>query len=586
MTPPALPSRLMLSTLLLIAFSGSAWGARVVVQMDGIDDELSEAALAAMELSQYAERDVSRSQVRRLYNRAKAQIAGALEPYGYYNAKVDGELRKDGDNFTAVLHVDKGPPTLVEELSISISGISEDLKPVDKARAAFLPKQGQRLDHAAYERSKAAIANALTNVGYINADPVAHRIEVTRATNSAKIVLDWEAGLRYRFGETRFEGSQFPDSFTQPYVPWDVGEFYDNDELLALQQRLSEANYFSLVQVRPELDDATDGQIPIEVILAPAKRTVYTGGVFVGTDTGAGVRAGIERRWINDRGHKLEFDTILAQRLKTLGALYRIPFPGRDQHSLNFGLSYRDEVTDTSESQIFRAAISDSSIWHGWTRTIGLQFLTGDFTVADQPGNTTMLYPEVSLSKKHADNVTFPRSAWSLTVAARASQDGILADTSFGQITADAKWIRGIGENSRFIARASAGYSTVGDFDKLPPELRFFAGGDRSIRGYPYQSIGPRELVPGNTEPQVIGGESLFVASAEYEYYFTEKWGGAVFVDFGDAFTGTDFNMNIGAGLGLRWRSPVGLVRADLGTPVNNEYQDGVQLHIIIGPDL
>jgi translocation and assembly module TamA len=76
------------------------------------------------------------------------------------------------------------------------------------------------------------------------------------------------------------------------------------------------------------------------------------------------------------------------------------------------------------------------------------------------------------------------------------------------------------------------------------------------------------------------------VGSVEYEYYFTEKWGGAVFVDFGDAFTDTDFNMNVGAGLGLRWRSPVGLVRVDLGTPINNEFEDGIQLHLMIGPDL
>lgn len=586
MTPPALPARLLLVALLLVACCGTAWAARVAVQMDGLQGEMAVAANNAVELNQYTGRDVTRRQVRRLFGRAEAQVIKALEPYGYYNAKVNGELRNDGDQFTAILHVETGPPTLVEAISLGISGLDDSLEKVSKVQASFVPKQGQRLDHSEYERSKAAITTALTNVGYLDADLSVHRVEVTRATNSAKIMLEWEAGARYRFGPTRFKGSQFPDAFTEPYVPWDTGDFYSNEELLTLQQRLSEINYFSLVQVRPDIDAAADGEVPIEVILAPAKRTVYTGGLFVGTDTGAGVRAGVERRWINGRGHKLEFDTILAQRLKTLGALYRIPFPSRDQHSLNFGLSYRDEQTDTSESQMIRATVNESRQWHGWTRTLGLQFLTGDFTVAEQPGNTTMLYPEVTLSKKQTDDVTFTRRGWSLALAARASKEGILADTNFGQITADAKWIRGLGRNSRFIARASAGYSTVGDFNKLPPELRFFAGGDRSIRGYAYQSIGPRELLPGNKKPEVIGGESLLVASAEYEYYFSEKWGAAAFVDFGDAFTDTDFNMNIGAGLGVRWRSPVGLVRVDLGTPINNEFEDGVQLHINIGPDL
>jgi translocation and assembly module TamA len=206
--------------------------------------------------------------------------------------------------------------------------------------------------------------------------------------------------------------------------------------------------------------------------------------------------------------------------------------------------------------------------------------------VAEQKGNTTLLYPEISFSKKHADDFNFPRKGWSLTLVGRAAQEGVLADTSFAQLGADAKWIHGLGEHGRFIARGSAGITQVGGFDKLPPELRFFAGGDRSIRGYSFQSVGPRIAVEGEATPQVIGGERLLVGSAEYEHYFSPKWGAAAFVDAGDAFSGKDFDLKIGAGLGLRWRSPVGMVRVDLGTPISDTFASGVELHIIIGPDL
>ena len=452
--------------------------------------------------------------------------------------------------------------------------------------AAFSPQKGQRLDHAVYERSKAAIHASLFSVGYLDAELVTHRVEVERAANTAKIELEWKPGPRYRFADTDFEGGQFSDEFMQRFIPWDVGDYYSQDKLLELQQRLFDANYFAISQVQPDTDKAADGKVPIAVTLAPAKRTVYTAGVFIGTDTGVGVRGGIERRWVNLRGHKLKFETILAQRLKTLSTLYQIPLPGPDNHSLNFGITYRDENTKTSESKTLRLAANDSKVWHGWTRTIGLQFLTGDFKVADEKGSTTLLYPEISLTKKRADDFNFPRKGWSLTLAARAGQKGLLSDTSFAQITADAKWIHGLGDNSRFIARGSAGYTQVGDFDKLPPELRFFAGGDRSIRGYTFQTIGPRRLTDGNTEPKVIGGDRLLVGSAEYEYYFTPTWGAAAFVDAGDAFSGNDFNLKVGAGFGVRWRSPVGLVRVDLGTPIGDKYASGVELHIVIGPDL
>ena len=580
-------SRKSLSFWLLLALCApAAEAARVTVQLDGIDGDLRAAALGAVELQQYESREVSLAQVRRLYRRAESQIKQALEPYGYYDASIDGELLNEGENFRAILHVKSGQPVKVSELSIGIGDEARKLRAVSSAVSAFSPQKGQRLDHAAYERSKAAIHASLFSVGYLDAELATHRVEVERASNTAKVELEWKLGPRYRFADTNFEGGQFGDDFMQRFIPWDVGDYYSQDKLLELQQRLFDANYFAISQVQPDTEHATEGKVPIAVTLAPAKRTVYTAGLFIGTDTGVGVRGGIERRWVNRRGHKLKFETILAQRLKTLSTLYQVPLPGPDNHSLNFGITYRDENTKTSESKTLRLAANDSKTWHGWTRTIGLQFLTGDFKVADEKGHTTLLYPEVALTKKRADDFNFPRKGWSLTLAARAGQKGLLSDTSFAQVTADAKWIHGLGDNGRFIGRGSAGYTQVGDFDKLPPELRFFAGGDRSIRGYTFQTIGPRRLTDDNTEPKVIGGDRLLVGSAEYEYYFTPTWGAAAFVDAGDAFMGNDFDLKVGAGLGVRWRSPVGLVRVDLGTPIGDEFASGVELHVIIGPDL
>jgi translocation and assembly module TamA len=583
---PVFGRRRLALTILTLFAASSADAARVTVQLEGLDGDLRAAALSALELQQYANRDVSPAQARRLYRRAERQVQKALEPYGYYNVSLTGELKEAGNDYVADLKVALGPPVTVDQVRIAISGETRGQRSIEIARSNFVPMGGQVLDHASYERSKASIHAALFGAGYLDAKLVTHVVEVSRAENKANIQLEWDAGTRYKFGETYFEGGQFSDEFMQRYIPWSVDEYYSQDQLLGLQQRLVDANYFSISQVQPDVEKAANGVVPINVMLAPAKRTVYTGGLFVGTDTGPGIRGGVERRWVNRRGHKLKFETILAQRLKTLSTLYQIPMPGRDNHSLNFGIAYRDENTDTSQSKTLRLAATDSRLWHGWTRTIGLQFLTGDFKVADEKGNTTLLYPEISLAKKNADDMNFPRRGWSLTLAARAGQKALLSDTSFAQITADAKWIRGIGERGRFITRGSLGYTQVDAFDRLPPELRFFAGGDRSIRGYSFQTVGPRRPVLGNERPKVIGGEQLAVASAEYEHYFTPTWGAAAFVDVGDAFTGGNFDLKLGAGVGARWRSPVGLVRIDVGTPIGDKYASGVELHVIIGPDL
>ena len=586
---------------LLILACGSAQAARITMQIDGVDGLLKDAVVASVEINQYQDRDVSDAQARRLYERAIAQAEKSLEAYGYFSVKVTGDLKESGGNYVAALHVAAGEPTRVATLDIRIDGDAEGQTDVRKALANFLPAKGQPLDQASYEKSKATLQAALFADGYLDAELVTHQVEVTRSANSADIHLAWKVGSRYRLGATSFEGGQFSDALLERYIPWHEGDFYTQGQLLGFQQRLIDADYFSIVQVQPDTEHAHDGIVPIKVMLAPAKRTIYTGGVFIGTDTGPGVRGGIQRRWINSRGHKMSLDALVATRLKTASAQYTIPLAGYDNHTLSFGANYRNENTDAATSRTFGLAATDSKLWNGWTRTAGLKFLTGNFKVANIYGDSTLLYPEVSLSRKKADDPMFVRDGWSLAMSARAGASGLLSDTSFAQTSADAKWIRGLGERSRFIARGSLGATWTDDFDKLPPELRFFAGGDRSIRGYTYQSIGPPlpaaevpiaqaqcAAHPKRTcQDLVIGGKYLAVASAEYEYYFKPNWGVATFVDTGDAFTSFDsYRQKIGTGIGLRWRSPVGLVRVDLGFPVNDSQNHGVELHIVIGPDL
>ena len=588
-------ARLLLAARLVAA--GSAEAAHITVELDGVEGSLRDAALAGIEASQYATRDVTAAQAHRLYEHAGAQIRSALEPYGYYHTEVTGELRENGADYVAALHVSAGEPVRIATLDIRLDGDADGQAPVQKAIAAFVPAKGQPLDHALYEKSKAGVQAALFGSGYLEAELVGHRVEVSRAANTADIHLEWKVGARFRLGKTVFEGGQFPDTFLDRYVPWSEGDFYTQDKVLELQQRLIDADYFAIAQVQPDIEHAHDGVVPIKVILGPAKRTIYTGGLFIGTDTGFGVRGGVTRRWLNRRGHKGKVEAIVAERLKTLNAQYIVPLAGPNNHSISFGFAYRDENTDTSKSRTFGLAATDSAVWNGWTRQYGIKFLTGDFEVANIPGSTTLLYPEASLSRKKADDPIFVRDGYSLTIAARAGA----GSTQFAQATADAKWIRGLGEKSRFITRGSLGATEVTDFDKLPPELRFFAGGDRSIRGYGYQTIGPPlpdALVPiaqaecaahpkRTCQDLVVGGRYLAVASAEYEYYFKPNWGIATFVDTGDAFTSFDsYRQKIGTGVGLRWRSPVGLVRVDLGFPVHDSQNHGVELHIVIGPDL
>lgn len=574
-----------LTAALLLLLSGPATTAMAAVQIEfqGIGDELQAAARSQLDLAQFVDREVSASQVNRLFERAPTQIRQALEPYGYYHVKVDADLHEGAQpgEYRAVFRVERGEPVIVRKVQVDVGETAASLPAVRDALRAFRPATGDRLDHGVYEGSRSNIAATLQSGGFFDAQLLRHRVEVSLATNSADVDLAWDPGQRYRFGEVHFTKTQFDEAFLAKYVPWKPDAYYSTEDLLTFQQRLVDADYFSAVSVQPVPDQAHNGRVPIEALVIPAKRTIYRAGAYVSTDTGPGGRLGMERRWLNRRGHKLGVDLQYSQRLEEYSTFYRIPRPGERNRNYTFAGGYRDEQTDTSKSRTLRLAASEIlDDWHGYSRTLGLQYLNGDFEIADEQHHSSVLFAETMLTRKRVDNLLFPRRALSVIYAARFAAESVLSDTSFVQLGAEAKWIRPVADNSRLILRAAAGAMAVDNFDALPPELRFFAGGDRSVRGFDYQQIGETNAAGG-----VIGGEYLAVASAEYEHYFLPRWGAAVFVDAGDAWR-TDFNANVGAGIGLRWKSPVGLVRLDVAIPVVTDLEKSVRLHVIIGPDL
>jgi translocation and assembly module TamA len=574
--------RSILSAVLCLCFAAPLRAERVTVVVEGVEGDMLESVRATIELTKHEDRDVSPVEVRRLFERADEQARTALEPFGYYGAQATAKLeRPEPSQYKATILVKPGEPVIVRNERVVIRGEAAELESIKAALETFQPRKGERLDHGAYERSKQQIATMLVNEGFVRAQMVKHRVEVVRAANSAEIDLEWDPGPRHRFGAVRYADAQFPDKFLQRYTPWREGEFYSTEKLLELQQMLVDADYFSAVAVAPDLEHAQDAAVPVDVSLVPAKRTVYTANVYVSTDTGPGTKLGFERRWLNKRGHKLSSDLQYSTRLEDYRVQYKIPKPGRPNRALNFGVGYRDEETDSSTSRMARAAATEvTDRWKGFTRTLGLQYLNGDFEIAEQQHTTSLLYAEGVLTRKKTNDLYFPLSGYNLLYGLRLAADSLLSETSFAQARAEAKWLTQIGEDGRVILRAMLGGMVVGNFDALPPELRFFAGGDRSIRGFDYQQIGDLDAAG-----EVIGGEYQIIGSAEYEHYFLANWGAAIFVDAGDAFT-QQFDTNVGAGIGLRWKSPVGLVRLEVARPVVSDFDHSWRVHLVIGPDL
>jgi translocation and assembly module TamA len=550
------------------------------LQINGLKPALESAALSGLTLQQYRDRSVSNAQLRRLLSLGETEIRATLEAWGYYDCKISGHMEETPEGrLRAWFDVTPGDPILVRSSEVSVSGDAAQVPAVASALQAFMPKLGERFDHTQYESSKEAIVTALADNGYLGARLVTHRVEVTTATHSARIELTWDSGPRYTFGPTTLKGGQFSEEFLLGFLPWKEGDVYSSADVLDLQRRLVGADYFATVTVTPHPDKSVDLAVPLTVELTPAKRNIYSAALYASTDRGVGVELGAQRRWLNTKGHKGRAELDIAQRLQSIELSYRIPLPGSKQRVLGFAGTYRDETTESSTSQTEKFVANVSRKWREYTLTYGLQFLAGDFEIGSERGNSALLFLESALSRSRADQPTFARRGFSYTVTARFTPIDHLTDTSFVSATAEAKWLRALGTDMRLILRGEVGKMEVDDFDQLPPELRFFSGGDRSIRGFGYEEIGSR-----NEVGDVIGGDSRVEANVELERYWG-KVGGALFVDGGDSFLGDDFRLHVGVGAGARWKSPVGVLRLDLAYPVKSIDSDSWQIHFNIGPD-
>jgi translocation and assembly module TamA len=204
-----------------------------------------------------------------------------------------------------------------------------------------------------------------------------------------------------------------------------------------------------------------------------------------------------------------------------------------------------------------------------------------NFTVGVDSGIVRTLVPENTWSRVRTDDALYTKNGDRLRLKIRGAHENVLSDVSFVQGLLDGKLIHALGPKTRVLARTEIGATGTGQFRSLPPTLRFFAGGSNSVRGYSYNSLGPRDELR-----HVIGGPYLLTAGLEMDQMFLPKWGGAVFIDTGNAMNRLGLStLKRGVGFGLRWVSPVGLVRTDFGWGLDREGTP-LNVHLAVGTEL
>lgn len=382
-----------------------------------------------------------------------------------------------------------------------------------------------------------------------------------------------------------FEGSQIRDEYLQNLVPFKKGDYYQSSDLGELNRRLSATGWFNSVVVAPEFDKSRKTKVlPLHGVVSPRTENTIETGVGYSTDVGPRVKASWKKPWMNSYGHSLTTSISLSAPEQQLDFSYKMPLLKNplEQYYLVQGGFKRTDLNDTEQDSTTLAVSRFWDLSSGWQRAINLRWSLDHFTQANVTNTTMLLYPGVMISRTRSRGGLMPTWGDSQRYSIDYSNTAWGSDVDFSVFQAQNVWIRTLYDKHRFVMRGNLGWIETGDFERVPPDLRFFAGGDRSIRGYKYKSISPE-----NDKGQLTGASKLATGSLEYQYNVSGKWWGAMFVDGGEAVNDirrSDFKT--GAGVGVRWQSPVGPIKLDFAVPVGDKDEHGLQFYIGLGPEL
>lgn len=486
-------------------------------------------------------------QILRFYRTVPYEVKKALQPYGFFRAKVSTLLRRKNHRWQILIFVEQGMPLRITSISIKLTGPGASNAALRELISNFPIKTHDVFQVPAYNSAKTKLFQVAKNQGYIKAR-FKNKILIDRRFYTCRIEIKLETGQRYYFGQLIYKTHPYAECFMQRFMQFKVGDVFSSAKLLETQQALENTYYFRQAILRPDLENIQDYEIPIHAYLYPPPAIKYSLGLGYGTLTGFRLAGELSLRHLDNIGTHFEGQAKLSSVLSMVGAHYIFPGKNPLTDEWSIGANYKQFNPKTGKSDGVTFTGSYATKFEKLQMNMGLNFLYERFYVfRPYIYYAHMLYPRLQLTYINVDNPTTPHYGLLLSGYIQAAAQPILSTTSFAQSALRGKFLISPFNFARIIARGALGYSTIHRLPRFPLSLRFFAGGVNSIRGFADSSIGP--------------GRYLNVGSIEYQQ---RVWGNvyaAIFYDIGTASNHFNKPINRGAGAGVVYDSPIGPIK-------------------------
>lgn len=567
-----------------------AWAATAehAARVDGVEDRALRAAIERAIGDQRAPPD-SRLEARRRARDAAEAAEALLRSEGYYASTIEPDIG-EGDRPVPFIKVTPGPrftfaAPKIEWTAPAPTPEAETAAQDSLGLAAGAP--GRAADVLGAEGR--AIA-ALQLYGHADAGAGPRQVIVDHADDTVRPTFHIAAGPPVHLGVVRLEArGRTRAGWVNRLAPWKPGDLYRPESVAELERRLLDAQVFDQVTVSLAPVDQTDAEGGRPVLVGLADRRPRALEVSAGYSTTEGADADVRLSFFNrlGRADTLALETRYGELGSRIGIDLTLPHwrvPGR---SLKLTVEGFRDTTDAYD-QTGQAIRADLTHRYGRTTyfTRGLSLVRSRVDDKHVAGTLDLLALKglVAVALDKSDDPLNPTRGWRAEARVEPTfvtgDDGLIYARSQAQVSAYLP----VGEARRTVlaGRLKLGSIVGGSYSSVPAFDRFYAGGGGSVRGYGYQSVGPKYA---DGDPQ--GGLSLFEASVEVRHNFTQTIGAVAFVDAGSV--GQAVNPNIGSeryavGLGLRYNLPFAPLRLDVATPLKRVKGEGpFQIYVSIG---
>ena len=489
---------------------------------------------------------------------------------GYFSATV--EIDWEGERESAKVTVVPGPRTTVTGYDIEFAGdIAGEGEERELRRsqlaASWLLGKGSFFRSGDWEEAKRALRERLAEEDYAAGDIAESVAEVDADAATARLRVKLDSGPRFTLGTPILTGlTKYPQTVLQNIVDIKPGERYRQERLTAMQRALQNGPWFSSVVVEIDREAESPDQVAVRIKVIERPRREIGLAIGYGTDDGPRIELAYRDRNFFDRGLDLQSavrvdgsrqfgyaDLFFPQRL--FG-----PWFGNRATKDSFGvLAERTDIQNLETRRFAVAGYRQFTIEPVEVR-VGLSYqIERSLPQGADEQLKRALAPVLALTWRHVDDPFDPRRGGVLTVQFAAAGKALASTQDFFKTYGQYQFWIPLGANDQVLLRAEAGRTFATSREGIPEDFLFRSGGSRSVRGYEYQSLGVQE---GDA---IVGGRYLASGSVEYVHWFRPQWGGAVFLDVGDASDSVkDWEPNKGYGAGVRYKTAAGPLALDV----------------------